>query len=147
MINKNNLFNLFNQPNQPNGEGQVSDQEIEIEVQSSTHYKLSKFKKLIENHEIFFEHFKRGFRDEAGNKMNHAESKKEAEFVVFNRAWHYIKDFKLDNKEDVLDLTLFNPHDLIYALYLSIRFFEDQEQYERCAHLLDIQKFLENWIK
>ena len=146
MINKNNLFNLFPQPND-RGKVTISDEEIEIEVQSSTHFKIGKFKKLIENHELFFEHFKRGMRESDGRNMDPVESKAAAAFVVFNRAYHFIKDVDLDVREDVLDLTLFNPYDLTYVLHLAIQFHEGEEEYERCAHLYNIQKFLEGWCK
>ena len=146
MINKNDLFNLFPEPNN-RGMEDITDAEIEIEVQLSTHFKVGKFKKLIENHELFFEHFKRGISKAGGESMDPADSKKVAAFVVFNRAWHYIKDVDLDIREDVLDLTLFNPHDLIYVVHLVIQFFEGGEEYEKCAHLYNIQQFLKGWCK
>ena len=146
MINKNDLFNLFPEPDD-RGRVNITDEEIEIEVQSSTHFKIGKFKKLIENHELFFEHFKRGMRETEGEKMDPVESKASAAFIVFNRAWHYIKDLNLDVREDVLDLTLFNPYDLTYVLHLAIKYFEGEEEYEKCAHLYNIQQFLESWYK
>tara|TARA_B110000211_G_scaffold15405_1_gene16041 strand:+ start:316 stop:597 length:282 start_codon:yes stop_codon:yes gene_type:complete len=76
MINKNDLFNLFPQPNDKD-RVDITDSEIEIEVQSSTHFKIGKFKKLIENHELFFEHFKRGMREVGNEKMDPVESKKQ----------------------------------------------------------------------
>ena len=146
MINKNDLFNLFPQPNDK-GMEEITDSEIEIEVQSSTHFKIGKFKKLIENHELFFEHFKRGMREVGNERMDPVESKEAAAFVVFNRSYHFIKDVDLDIKEDVLDLTLFNPYDLTYVLHLAIQFFEGEEEYEKCAHLYNIQQFLKGWCK
>jgi hypothetical protein len=146
MIDKNNLFNLFPQP-EDRGRVEMNDDEIEIEVMSSTHFKVGKFKKLIENHQLFFERFKRGMKEADAQNYDHKETKRQAAFIVFNRAWHYIKDFDLDNKEDVLDLTLFNPYDLAYTLQLAIKFHENIEEYEKCAHLFSIQKFLENWLK
>ena len=146
MIDKNNLFNLFPQP-EDRGRVEMNDDEIEIEVMSSTHFKVGKFKTLIENHQLFFERFKRGMKEADAQNYDHKETKRQAAFIVFNRAWHYIKDFDLDNKEDVLDLTLFNPYDLAYTLQLAIKFHENIEEYEKCAHLFSIQKFLENWLK
>ena len=146
MIDKNNLFNLFPQPEDKGMDG-ISDDDIEIEVQSSSHFKNGKFKKLIENHELFFEHFKRGMREVGNERMDPVDSKRSAAYIVFNRAWYYIKDINLDTREDVLDLTLFNPYDLTYALHLAIQFHEDEEEYEKCAHLFDIQQFLKSWCK
>ena len=146
MIDKNNLFNLFPQP-EDRGRVEMNDDEIEIEVMSSTHFKVGKFKTLIENHQLSFERFKRGMKEADAQNYDHKETKRQAAFIVFNRAWHYIKDFDLDNKEDVLDLTLFNPYDLAYTLQLAIKFHENIEEYEKCAHLFSIQKFLENWLK
>ena len=146
MIDKNDLFNLFPQP-EDKGRVEITDDEIEIEVSSSTHFKIGKFKKLIENHQLFFEHFKRGMKEADAKNYDHEETKRQASFIVYNRAWYYIKDFDLDNKEEVLDLTLFNPYDLAYVLQLAIKFHESGEEYEKCSHLFSIQKFLENWLK
>tara|TARA_R110002153_G_scaffold60555_1_gene164025 strand:- start:424 stop:864 length:441 start_codon:yes stop_codon:yes gene_type:complete len=146
MINKNDLFNLFPQP-EDRGRVDITDDEIEIEVSSSSHFKIGKFKKLIENHQLFFEHFKRGMEEANAKNIDHEETKRQASFIVYNRAWYYIKGINLNEKEDVLDLTLFNPYDLAYTLQLAIKFHESVEEYEKCAHLFKIQQFLENWLK
>jgi len=94
MIDKNDLFNLFPQP-EDKGRVEITDDEIEIEVSSSTHFKIGKFKKLIENHQLFFEHFKRGMKEADAKNYDHEETKRQASFIVYNRAWYYIKDFDL----------------------------------------------------
>ena len=147
MINKNDLFNLFPQPDDSDKNNIIDEEEIEIEVRSSSYFKIGKFKKLIENHQLFFEHFKRGMKGEDADKIDHEETKRQASYIVYNRAWYYIKSISLGKKEDVLDLTLFNPYDLAYTLQLAIKFHESIEEYEKCAHLFNIQKFLEEWAK
>ena len=103
MIDKNDLFNLFPQP-EDKGRVEITDDEIEIEVSSSTHFKIGKFKKLIENHQLFFEHFKRGMKEADAKNYDHEEKWIQLKvrhlhrLLFINRAWYYIKDIDLDNK-------------------------------------------------
>ena len=143
MIDKENLFNLFPEPENTDN---VSESDVEINITESAHYNIGKFKKLIENHIIFFKHFKRGMQ-EAKAEYDEAETQRQAAFIVYNRAWFYINKVSLENREHVLDITLYNPYDLSYCLQLAIKFFETTEEYERCAHLFAIQNFLEEFAK
>jgi len=58
--------------------------------------------------------------------------------VVYNRAWHYIQNVDIDNKEHIIALNKYSDEYLDTALKLGISFFEQQEQYERCALLKKI---------
>ena len=57
------------------------------------------------------------------------------EFVVFNRAWSYIQ--KVDPNNLVAQEALYRFADihLKVALELSINYFQEHEEYEKCSHL------------
>ena len=139
MINKENLFNLFPEPDDVDNK---SDHDIEIKITESPHYKLSMFKKIVTNHIVFFKSYELQMK-QADEKFNADEVKRQAGFVVYNRAWHYIKNIDIDNNDHIKDLILMDPYDMAYCLQLGIKYFESTEEYERCAHLFKIQKFLE----
>ena len=41
----------------------------------------------------------------------------------------------------------FADDDLVFALVIAIKFFEQKEEYEKCAHLKQIQDIVEKFIK
>ena len=65
------------------------------------------------------------------------------EFMVYNRGWYWISQMDWDSEEWVTDLKDSLSEDLFIALKLSIHYFEEQEEYEKCAFLKKIQNFVE----
>lgn len=139
-IDKNKLFNLFPESNRDPDD--MTDHEIEVNIVESIIYKLKKYLKIVSNHQVFFASYTMQMK-QADPKFDAEATKRQAAFVVYNRSWHYIKDFNLDDEDHLRDLVLINPYDLSYALQLSIKYFESTEEYEKCAHLFKIQQFLE----
>lgn len=140
MIDKNRLFNLF--PGADDNIDNMSDKDIEINIVESPMYKLRKFLKIVSNHQAFFASYTLQMK-QVDPKFDAEATKEQAAFVIYNRAWNYIKDFDMDDDDQMGDLVLTNPYDMSYALHLSIKYFEGTEEYERCAHLHRIQQFVE----
>ena len=67
-----------------------------------------------------------------------------SELLTFNRAWDYIRFCDLDDISwrDAIE-TGYDEY-LTISLKLSISFFEDYEEYEKCSFLKKIETFLEN---
>lgn len=139
MINKENLFNLF--PNSDDLDNK-SDADIEIKITESPHYKLSMFKKIVTNHIVFFKSYEAQMK-QVDKNFSTDDAKTQAGFVVYNRAWHYIKDIDIEDADHQNDIILHDPYDLAYCLQLAIRYFESTEEYERCAFLFRFQNYLE----
>ena len=59
-----------------------------------------------------------------------------------------VLDNQLDwtDEEWLNDLRRSSDDELLTALKLSIDFFEDEEEFERCAFLKKIQDFVENYL-
>jgi hypothetical protein len=74
-----------------------------------------------------------------------SESKSASEFVVYNRAWFYINQLDLNDRNHLEAIIDFKKKPFLDTLKASINFFqrEDIEQYEKCAFLLKIEKIKE----
>ena len=62
------------------------------------------------------------------------------EFVTYNRAWSYIKQIDINDNDHVEAISLYRDDALETTLELGIKYFQNLEEYERCAHLLKILK-------
>jgi hypothetical protein len=104
------------------------------------------FKKLIYNHKVFNAKVLNSFKDLDGElDMNDVENA--GEFIMYNRAWYWIN--KIDVKETLHQNALTHYADEILLTYTKvvILYFQELEEYEKCAHLKKIQDFLESILK
>jgi hypothetical protein len=104
------------------------------------------FKKLIYNHKVFNAKILKSFKDLDGElDMNDVENA--GEFIMYNRAWYWIN--KIDIKETLHQNALTHYADEILLTYTKvvILYFQELEEYEKCAHLKKIQDFLESILK
>ena len=92
------------------------------------------FKKLIYNHHLFNAQIIKFF-DKIDNDLDPVDIDKAGEFVVFTRAWDYIKKVNPEDRQHQEALYHFLDVDLKVALELSLNYFQEQEEYEKCAHL------------
>jgi len=115
-------------------------QEIEDEVNTwkdTPRYKIGMFVKLVINGTIFRNQLCSLF--DGDNKENIGDA---GEFLMYTRAWNWIKDFDPKDKEWVDDLNSCGEEDTIEALNLAIAYFESIEEFEKCAFLLSIKELL-----
>jgi hypothetical protein len=104
------------------------------------------FKKLIYNHKVFNAKVLNSFKDlDSELDMNDVENA--GEFIVYNRAWYWIN--KIDIKEQLHQNALTHYADEILLTYTKviILYFQELEEYEKCAHLKKVQNFLESLLK
>jgi hypothetical protein len=64
-------------------------------------------------------------------------------FMMFNRGWFWVSQFNFDDSEWLGDLIKLCDEDFFVALKLSIHYFEEHEEYEKCAFLKKIQIIVE----
>jgi hypothetical protein len=69
-----------------------------------------------------------------------------AEFVTYNRAWFYLSKIDLKLKYHVDSIKTFTDGDLLFCLKLAIKYFENREEYEKCAHIKKIQDKVEKFL-
>lgn len=137
-VNKDKIFELF----EGDESIKVLDPNAVNTFMKTPYAKIGMFTKLIINHFIFHKKLKKFFEKE-GSTYDIDKTKEASEFTIYNRAWYYIKQIDTGSYSHKLAIEDFEPISFNKALQSSIKYFEDKEQYERCAHLLKISKMLE----
>tara|TARA_R110002049_G_scaffold49533_1_gene141626 strand:+ start:473 stop:892 length:420 start_codon:yes stop_codon:yes gene_type:complete len=126
-----NIFELFSDSEF------IKDDESPIDFSKTPIYWVGMYKKIVLNHINFNKKVLKFFK-EANYEFDIVDIKEVGEFIVYNRAWHYIENIDLKNKKHILALSEYSDEYLDTSLKLGINFFEQQEQYERCAALKEI---------
>ena len=133
-MNIDKIFNLFNkdEPDSLREKAQAID--IALDYKNHPLFWVGMFKKLIQNHQVFNNQLLKFF-DKLDEGLNIVDVDKAGEYVVFNRAWEYIQKVVPDNLVTVEALYRFADIHLKVALELSINYFQEHEEYEKCSHL------------
>jgi len=139
MIDKDKIFKLFVDGKEISGDR--TKDEIK-DFMNGPYAKIGMFVKLIQNHEVFHKKLEKFLKKEQPN-YNVESTKEASEFTVYNRAWGYIKNIDIKDKEDLNAIINFEHKTLLKILSSSITFFEIYEEYEKCAHLHKIQRIIE----
>jgi hypothetical protein len=130
----NKIFNLFN-GDEPESLGEKAQQvDISLDYKNHPLFWVGMFKKLIQNHQTFNDQLLKFF-DKLDEGLDVVDIDRAGEFVVFNRAWEYIQKVDPDNLVCQEALDRFVDIHLRIALELSINYFQEMEEYEKCANL------------
>ena len=138
MIDKDKIFKLF-----VNGK-EISGDKTEDEIKdfmNGPYAKIGMFVKLIQNHEVFHKKLEKFLKQEQPD-YNVESTKEASEYTVYHRAWSYIKQIDLGKKEDVDAIINFDPKVFYKTLDGAIKFFENYEEYEKCAHLHKLKEIV-----
>ena len=134
------FFNLMNE-NPVDRDDHVEEiSAVFMDFKDSPEYKLNMFVKIIMDHLQFNERVIEWFK-KVDDEFDAQDVKMAGEFVVHHRAWFYIKNF--DPKASYFTLEKQANLKTLTALKLSTHFFEEREEYEKCAHLHSIVKEVE----
>ena len=124
--------------------GYFSNDPIEDEVvknlenhKNSPYFKIGMFKKLIINGSVFKSKVV-SFFSKSEDNLDINDIDLAGEFMMYNRGWFWISNFKHE-EEWLDDLKKLSDDELLVALKLSIHYFEEHEEYEKCAFLKKIQ--------
>jgi hypothetical protein len=128
-----NIFELFSSNEDLGGE----NDEVHIDFTQTPVYWIGMYKKLVLNHINFNKKVIKFFK-ESNEELDIVDVANAGEFVVYNRAWHYIQNVDINVKEHVIAIEKYQDEYLDTALKLGIHFFEESEEYERCALLKTI---------
>lgn len=139
-MNKDRIFDLFDD-SQEVQQKVVEQKKLLPNNKNNAYFKLGMFTKLIVNHFVFHHKLEKFLKQE--EPSYNVESTKEAsQFVVFNRAFHYLNQVDPDIKENLFAILDFNPKLLSKTLESALLYFEEFEEYEKCAHIFKFQKIL-----
>ena len=141
----NKIFDLFSGGRE--GDGDYTQQELEDlrkmeEFKESPMFKVGMFKKLIFNHLAYKDRIIDLFKNVKPN-LNIYELEEAGETITFERGWEFISQCEIDKEEWQQCLIFYNDEEIKVALRLSINFFQDLEEYEKCAYLKKILDFCE----
>lgn len=144
-MNINKIFRLFDTPEEK-GEDIVQDNYNTLIENYKNHplYWVGMVKKLIYNHTAFNDRLL-DFFSNLDKDLKKVDIDKASEYFIFNRAWSYIEKVDPTNRAHQEALFHFSDIHLKVALELLLNYFQEQEEYEKCAHLknnLDFVKLL-----
>ena len=137
MIDKDKIFDLFSSD---------MNEEKDLHINNLMEDPLSKigmFTKLIQNHEVFHKKLSQFLSKESPN-YDIEQTKEASTFTVYNRAWFYIDQIDLSNENHLIAVLDFKREPFSTTLGKALQYFEDTEQYERCAKLLILKKLKRN---
>lgn len=138
----NKIFDVFDQ-----NDDQKETDDVSLLVDFSEHplYWIGGFNKLIANHLFFKKYTAKMFKNMSPD--GDIETLERAgEYLMFNRAWEYIKDLNVYNSFHMECLKTKSDDVLYNSLEAAIRFFEDLEEYEKCALLKEIQDKVKEFL-
>jgi hypothetical protein len=140
VVNIDKIFDLFNdkEPDSLKEKAQIADVLIK-DYKNHPLFWVGMFKKLIYNHEVFHLQLLKFF-DKLDEGLDQVDIDRAGEYVVFTKAWEYIKKIDTNNLQHQEAIYQFSDIHLKTALELAINYFQEQEEYEKCLHL---QKNLE----
>lgn len=140
MIPKNNIFGLFNNEEE-------NSIEVHEDFMDNPYIKIGMFNKIIINNSIFVLRFKKFLDTIDPNQKIKDYENFSPKFITFNRAFFYIKDIDIENQHHADAIRCYDFDNLLKNLTSSISFFEESEEYEKCAHLYKIKKFIEGLLE
>jgi hypothetical protein len=136
----NNIFNLFLE-NPSNTYVSEEAQKLADMFQEHPLVKIGMFKKLIINYYTSGDKLLEFF-NLTDSELNIEDIRKAGRFIVYNRAWDYIKEIDINNEIHKEIFISVGNKELQISLNLAIRYFEEFEEYEKCSHLLVLNNLL-----
>jgi hypothetical protein len=139
-MNINSIFNLFNEQSQ--------DDETSLLIDFSEHpfYWIGGFNKIIANHSYFKQHAVKMFKN-VSPSLDEDEVEQAGNHIMFEKAWGYIKDIKLDNQFHIGCLREKSSYIFCKNLEYAVQHFEQFEEYEKCALLKGIELKVKESLK
>lgn len=128
-----NIFELFSSDEDLDGGNDL----VHIDFTQTPTYWIGMYKKLVLNHINFNKKVIKFFK-ESDQQLDVLDVEQAGEFIVYNRAWHYIQNVDINVEEHVLAIKKYTDEYLDTSLKLGIHFFEESEEYEKCALLKKI---------
>jgi len=138
MMDLNKIFGLFN--DKPGEELIYENLET---FKKTPKFKLGMFEKLITNGRNFKAKIV-SFFSLADEVFDIQDIDNAGEFMMYNRAWFWISQFDWSEDEDwIIELKVISNDNFLTAIKLSIYYFEEYEEFEKCAFLKKIQNVVE----
>jgi hypothetical protein len=141
-MDANKIFDLFSDKDDKNKD------KVESELanfKNSPYYKLGIFKKLIMNGTVFKSNVIKFF-SKSDEEFDLKDIDLAGEFIMYNRAWFWISQADISSKDWLEDIGNISDDDFHVAIKLTIHYFEEHEEYEKCAFLKKLQDIVEKYL-
>jgi len=141
----NKIFGLFSdeEPKSLKEKSQLIDDILDFKEHPL--FWVGMFKKLIQNHKLFNKEII-GFFSILDQELDIDDVEQAGEFVVYNKAFSWIEKIDINNKLHQNSILKFTDNTFLSYLKSSILYFEKFEEYEKCAHLKNIQNIVEKFL-
>lgn len=141
----NKIFGLFSdeEPKSLKEKSQLIDDILDFKEHPL--FWVGMFKKLIQNHKLFNKEII-GFFSILDQELDIDDVEQAGEFVVYNKAFSWIDKIDINNKLHQNSILKFSDDTFLSYLKISILYFEKFEEYEKCAHLKNIQNIVEEFL-
>jgi hypothetical protein len=141
----NKIFGLFSdeEPKSLKEKSQLIDDILDFKEHPL--FWVGMFKKLIQNHKLFNKEII-GFFSILDQELDIDDVEQAGEFVVYNKAFSWIDKIDINNKLHQNSILKFSDDTFLSYLKSSILYFEKFEEYEKCAHLKNIQNIVEKFL-
>jgi len=136
----NKIFGAFNSDKEDEN-GFPTPKFIKDMEENHPRYYLGMFEKLINNHLVYQKGLIKMFQS-ADDSLDIKDVEAAGENLLYNRAWDYIHQFNIEDKYSQEILERKNSKDFIKAVNSAISYFENNEEYEKCAFLKKFLDFL-----
>tara|TARA_B110000503_G_scaffold131998_1_gene207437 strand:+ start:147 stop:572 length:426 start_codon:yes stop_codon:yes gene_type:complete len=136
------IFGLFNNEEPDSLLEKAKMTEVLMNYKDHPLFWVGMFKKLISNHKTFNKEVVSFFSKLEDEELDMYDVEQAGEFITYNRAWFWIS--KLDTSDRICQDALLYYTDEYLKTYLkfSMSYWEETEEYEKCAHLKKIIDFL-----
>ena len=141
----NKIFGLFNneEPESLNEKAQMAD--ALLNYKEHPMFWVGMFKKLIHNHKTF-ENRITTFFSQMDEELDLYDVEQAGEFIVYNRAWFWIAKVDIQNRDCQEAILHYTDEYLDTYLKFAISYFQEIEEYEKCAHLKKIHDIVVNFL-
>ena len=112
------------------------------EFKQSPHFKLGMFTKMILNGMNFKKQIV-SFFSKADKDLDIVGVDEAGDFMMFNRAYYWISEYGPRKKAWKEAINKKASKDFMFCLEVSLKYFEELEEFERCAKLKKIKDFTE----
>ena len=100
-------------------------------------FRIRMWRKIIFNYITFKNKYIKFFK-EMSDDLDEEEMKRAGMSIAVNKAWDEIKNVDIKDDNHIKALYIESDSDFEYSLEYGIKYYEGEEEYEKCAFLLKI---------
>lgn len=144
-MNLNTIFGLFGFDEDNDNSAKKLKKEVEG-FKESPHFKVGMFYKMIVNGQNFQEQLMKFFSNSNLDKDFNTGLDEVGDYMLYTRAYYWIQEINLSNEDWINAISYYCDKEMVECIKLSIKHFEEIEEYEKCGLLKKIQNLTEKQL-